>query len=141
MEELKNYAEIHTTNAVLIDILSRYAENSALAEFVAEDGSINLKLSLTPPIDIPSDCEKALSFMFNVIEQNPDTTIGKIYLANQKDILHDVVCGLSRLMDGFSNIKITIHTTLPDEKNPEAEVSQHTEFTLSRSKSTTVENK
>ncbi|MCM1007297.1 MAG: hypothetical protein NC485_05065 [Ruminococcus flavefaciens] len=141
MEELKNYTEIHTTNAVLIDILSRYAENSALAEFVAEDGSINLKLNLTPPVDVPSDCEQAISFMFNVIEQNPDTTIGKIYLANQKDILRDVVCELSRLMDGFSNIKITIHTTLPDEKNPEAEVSQHTEFTLSRSKSTTVENK
>lgn len=133
--------EIHTTNAVLIDILSRYAENSALAEFVAEDGSINLKLSLTQPVDIPSDCEQAISFMFNVIEQNPDTTIGKIYLANQKDILRDVVCGLSKFMDGFSNMKITIHTTLPDEKNPEAEVSQHTEFTLSRSKSTAVENK
>lgn len=141
MEELKNYTEIHTTNAVLIDILSRYAENSSLAEFVAEDGSINLKLNLTPPVDVPSDCEQAISFMFNVIEQNPDTTIGKIYLANQKDILRDLVCELSRLMDGFSNIKITIHTTLPDEKNPEAEVSQHTEFTLSRSKSTTVENK
>lgn len=141
MEELKNYTEIHTTNAVLIDILSRYAENSALAEFVAEDGSINLKLNLTTPVDVPSDCEQAISFMFNVIEQNPDTTIGKIYLANQKDILRDLVCELSRLMDGFSNIKITIHTTLPDEKNPEAEVSQHTEFTLSKSKSTTVENK
>lgn len=141
MDELRNYTEIHTTNAVLIDILSRYAENSALAEFVAEDGSINLKLSLTPPVDIPSDCEQAISFIFNVIEQNPDTTIGKIYLANQKDILRDVVCGLSKFMDGFSNIKITIHTTLPDEKNPEAEVSQHTEFTLSRSKSTAVENK
>lgn len=141
MDELRNYTEIHTTNAVLIDILSRYAENSALAEFVAEDGSINLKLSLTQPVDIPSDCEQAISFMFNVIEQNPDTTIGKIYLANQKDILRDVVCGLSKLMDGFSNMKITIHTTLPDEKNPEAEVSKHTEFTLSRSKSTAVENK
>lgn len=141
MEELKNYAEIHTTNAVLIDILSRYADNSALAELVAEDGSINLKLSLNPSVEIPADCEQAVSFMFTVFEQNPDTTIGKIYLANQKDILRDVVCGLSKLMDGFSNMKITIHTTLPDEKNPEAEVSQHTEFTLSRSKSTVSENK
>lgn len=140
MDELKNYAEIHTTNAVLIDILSRYSENSALAEFVAEDGSINLKLSLNPPVEIPSNCEQAVSFMFTVIGQNPDTTIGKIYLANQKNILSDVVCGLSKFMDGFSNMKIIIHTTFPDEKNPDAEVSKHTEFTLSRSKSTTVEN-
>ena len=141
MDELRNYTEIHTTNAVFIDILSRYAENSALAEFVAEDGSINLKLSLTPPVDIPSDCEQTISFMFTVIEQNPDTTIGKIYLANQKDILRDVVCELSKLMNGFSNMKIIIHTILPDENNPEAEVSKHTEFTLSRSRSTAVENK
>lgn len=79
--------------------------------------------------------------MFTVIEQNPDTTIGKIYLANQKDILRDVVCELSKLMNGFSNMKIIIHTILPDENNPEAEVSKHTEFTLSRSRSTAVENK
>lgn len=117
MPEMKNYTEIHTTNAVLIDILSRYADNSSLAEIVAADGSINLKLSVEPTIEIPADCEQALSFMFTAFEQNPDSSIGKIYLANKNSILHDTVFGLSKLMNGFSNLKITIHTTLPDEKN------------------------
>lgn len=140
MAEMKNYTEIYTTNAVLIDILSRYADNSTLAGIVADDGSISLKLSLNPPVEIPADCEQAISFMFTAFEQNPDSVIGKIYFANQKEILHDVIFKLSKFMDGFSNMKIIIHTTIPDEKNPEAEISKHTEFTLSRSKSTMTEN-
>ena len=39
MAEDGNYIELRFTNAMMLDIFSRYASDSELAGFVAEDGS------------------------------------------------------------------------------------------------------
>lgn len=132
----KNYAEIHMTNAVLIDIFSRYADNSAMAEFVDKNGSINMRFGLNTPAEPPTCCEHVLSLLFALFESNPDTTIGKIYMENQKEILRETIYRLAQVMDSFSDIKLSMHVTKPDENNPGAEVTQHTEFTISKTKTT-----
>lgn len=133
--EKNNYAEIHMTNAVLIDIFSRYADNSVLAEFVAPDGSINMKFRLNTPVEPPTCCEHVLSLLFALFESNPETSVGKIYMSNQKEILRETVYRLAQVMDSFSDVKLSMHVTKPDEKNPEEEVTQHTEFTITRTTS------
>ncbi len=130
--KMKNFAEIHMTNAVLIDIFSRYANNSALAEIVSADGSINLKFKLSSSVEPPTCCEHVLSLLFALFESNPESSIGKIYMANQNEILRETVYRLAQVMDSFSDIKISMHFTKPDEKNPDAEITQHTEFTITR---------
>lgn len=130
--EKNNYAEIHMTNAVLIDIFSRYADNSVLAEFVAPDGSINMKFRLNTPVEPPTCCEHVLSLLFALFESNPETSVGKIYMSNQKEILRETVYRLAQVMNSFSDVKLSMHVTKPDEKNPEEEVTQHTEFTITR---------
>lgn len=133
--EKNNYAEIHMTNAVLIDIFSRYADNSVLAEFVAPDGSINMKFRMNTPVEPPTCCEHVLSLLFALFESNPETSVGKIYMSNQKEILRETVYRLAQVMDSFSDVKLSMHVTKPDEKNPGEEVTQHTEFTITRTTS------
>lgn len=133
--EPKNYAEIHMTNAVLIDIFSRYADNSSMAAFVTPDGRINMKFMVNSPVEPPTCCEHVLSLLFALLESNPETTIGRIYMANQKEILRETMYRLSHVMDSFSDVKLSIHTTKQDEENPGSEISQHTEFTITRTKS------
>lgn len=123
------------TNAVLIDIFSRYADNSVLAEFVAPDGSINMKFRMNTPVEPPTCCEHVLSLLFALFESNPETSVGKIYMSNQKEILRETVYRLAQVMDSFSDVKLSMHVTKPDEKNPGEEVTQHTEFTITRTTS------
>ncbi len=129
---MKNYAEIHMTNAALIDIFSHYADNSALAEIVSEDGSINLKFKLNSSVEPPTCCEHVLSLLFALFESNPESSIGKIYIANQNAILRETVYRLAQVMDSFSDVKISMHSTKPNGKNPDAEITQHTEFTITK---------
>ncbi|MBO5318490.1 MAG: hypothetical protein J6B01_01610 [Ruminococcus sp.] len=130
--DMKNYAEIHMTNAALIDIFSHYADNSALAEIVSEDGSINLKFKLNSSVEPPTCCEHVLSLLFALFESNPESSIGKIYIANQNAILRETVYRLAQVMDSFSDVKISMHSTKPNGKNPDAEITQHTEFTITK---------
>ena len=135
MAELENYAELKFTNAVLIDIFSRYASNSEMAEFVALDGSIDMKFKMINGVmETPKCCEQVLSLMYALFECNPQSTIGRIYCDHQVDILRETVYRLSKVIDAFSDIKLIIHSTTPDKNDPEKNVSTHTEFTLKKSK-------
>lgn len=126
---------MHMTNAALIDIFSKYADNTVMTEFVSADGSIDLKFSINSPIEPPNCCEHILSLLFVLLENNPETPIGKIYMANQIEILRDTVSRLAQVIDSFSNIKLSVHIAKHDEKNPDTEVFQHTEFKITRTKS------
>lgn len=141
MEELKNFAEISFTNAVLIDIFSKYADNRSLAEFVREDGSISIKFRTNGQIDPPKSCEQVLSLMFALFESNPESVTGRIYMENQKNMLREVVYRLSQVLDGFSNVKMTMDNIIRVKEGPDGEVTQHSEFTLKRTRSTTNETK
>ena len=46
MAEDGNYIELRFTNAMMLDIFSRYASDSELAGFVAEDGSIFMRFEM-----------------------------------------------------------------------------------------------
>ncbi len=129
---MKNYAEIHMTNAVLIDIFSRFADNSIMTEFVSPDGSINLKFRLNDTVEPPTCCEHVLSLLLALFESNPESSIGKIYIANQKEILREVVYRLAQVLDSFSDVRISMHTTKKDEGDSGTENSQHIEFTITR---------
>ena len=137
MAELENYAELKFTNAVLIDIFSRYASNSEMAEFVADDGSIDMKFKMINGVmETPKCCEQVVSLMYALFECNPQSTIGRIYAAHKVDILRETVYRLAMLLDGFSDIRLTIHSTAQDKNDPTQKISTHTEFTLAKSSST-----
>jgi hypothetical protein len=135
MAELENYAELKFTNAVLIDIFSRYASNSDMAEFVAADGSIDMKFRmLNGVMETPKCCEQVLSLMYALFECNPQSAVGRIYHDHQTDILRETVYRLAMVLDSFSDVKLTIHSTAEDKNDPEKMISTHTEFTLKKSK-------
>ncbi|MBR6967294.1 MAG: hypothetical protein IKH78_02075 [Ruminococcus sp.] len=140
MAEHENYAELRFTNAVLLEIFGRYASNSELAEFVAEDGSIDIKFRMVNGIlETPNSSEQVLSLMYALFESNPQSTIGRIYMSNQTDILRETVYRLSMVLDSFSDVKLTIHSSVPDKDDPAKSVETHTEMTLTRSKTTQSE--
>ena len=113
MDKLKNYAQIRFTNAVLIDIFSHYADNSAMAEFVSADGSVDIRFRVEPPLDPPKNAEQVLSLMF----------------------------ALSHVLESFSDIKMSINTSVPVAGDPGKEIESHTAFTLTRSKTSRTETK
>ncbi|MBQ1518462.1 MAG: hypothetical protein IIZ53_01265 [Ruminococcus sp.] len=134
MDKLKNYANIRFTNAVLIDIFSHYADNSAMAEFVSADGSVDITFRIKPPVEPPKNSEQVLSLMFALFESNAESAMGRTYMAHQKDILRETVLRLSHVIESFSDIKMSIHTSVPASGDTDKEIESHTEFTLTRSR-------
>lgn len=135
MNELKNYAELSFSNPILLDVFGRYMENSVLASFVSQSGTLNLKFNVNPPVDPPKNCEQVLSLLFALLESDTEGNVGQAYAANRLEILRDTVFRLSHILDGFSSVRLTLHTTEKSPENPDAEVTKHTEFTLNRTKS------
>lgn len=130
MDKLENYAEIVFTNPVIIDIFSRYTTNSVLASFVNRDGSIRMRFRVAPPVEPPKSCEQVLSLMYALFESNPSSKLGEIFLKNQTAILRETVYRLSQVLDGFSDVKLSIHTKAPD-----SDLCTHTECTITRTTS------
>lgn len=134
MDKLKNYAHIRFTNAVLLDIFSHYADNAAMAEFVSADGSVDLRFRITPPLDPPKTAEQVLSLMFALFESNSESSVGRAYMAHQREILRETMLRLSHVLDSFSDIKMSVHTSIPVSEGSDKEIESHTEFTFSRSR-------
>ncbi len=119
MAEPKNYCEIHFTNAVILEIFGKYASNSEMAEFVSEDGSITLRFGMTrAALKAPDTCEQVLSLIYALFECNPDSTIGRIYVENQKEILRETVYRLLEVLDSFSDVRITMHSFTVESGDP-----------------------
>ncbi|WP_019678070.1 hypothetical protein [Ruminococcus flavefaciens] len=138
MTELENYAELKFTNAMLLDIFSRYATNFELAEFVADDGSVDMKFKMINGVmETPKSCEHVLSLMFALFESNPQSAVGRIYMAHQTEILREVVYRLSMVLESFSDIRLTVHSVAPDEDDPSKKRATHTEFKLIQNKTKT----
>lgn len=140
MDGLKNYAEIKFTNAVLIDIFSHYADNSAMAGIVSPDGTFRMKFRGTPPVDPPKDTEQLLSLIFALLESNAESALGRVYMSHQRDILRETIYRLSHVIDSFSDVKMSIHTSVPVSEGSDKEISSHSEFTLTRRSHTDKSN-
>ena len=141
MAELRNYAEIRFINAVLIDIFSHYADNSAMAEIVAPDGTVHMKFRVKPPVDPPRDTEQLLSLIFALLESNGESPMGKVYIEHQREILRETIYRLSHVIDSFSDVKMSVYTSVPSADGSGREVESHTEFTLTRRSNSHTENK
>ena len=136
MEEFRNYLVFKFTNAVFIEIFGRYASNSEMAEFIAEDGSVTMKFKMINGVlDAPKTTEQFISLMYIMFETNPHSPAGRIFMANQREILCETVFRLQQVIDGFSDIHMTIHSELPDKDEPEKSNVTHTEYSLTRTKS------
>ena len=137
MDENRNYLIFKFTNAVFIEIFGRYAENSELAEFIAEDGSVTMEFRMVNGVlNTPKTTEQFLSLMYVLFETNPESPAGRVYMAHQLDILRETVYRLNNVLCGFSDIHMTIHFELPDKDDPDNPKVTHTEFTLTRTQVT-----
>ena len=137
MENLGNYLVFKFTNAVFIEIFGRYASNSEMAEFIAEDGSVTMKFKMINGVlDTPKTTEQFISLMYILFEANPKSPAGRIFASHQKEILRETVFRLQQVIDGFSDIHMTIHSECPNKDDPDKSDVKHTEYSLTRSKST-----
>ncbi|MCD7890558.1 MAG: hypothetical protein LUG26_01940 [Ruminococcus sp.] len=135
MSELKNYAEMSFSNPILLDVFGNHMENSVLASFVSANGTMTLKFKAEPPVEPPKNCEDVLGLLYSLLESNSETAVGKAFIAKENEIMRETILRISKVLDGFGNVKITLHTTEASPENPDAEVQKHTEFTLNRTKS------
>lgn len=101
-------AEMRFINPILIDIFSHYADNSTMAGFVGEDGTISLKFRTEEEFEAPKGCEQVLSLLYALLESNPGLPMGRIYCEHQCEILRETVYRLFMVIDGFSSVKLTV---------------------------------
>ena len=57
-------------------------------------------------------------------------------MANQLNILRETVYRLPAVLDGFSEVKMSIDVFAPSKDDPEKKVKTHTEFTMTKTKTT-----
>lgn len=56
-------------------------------------------------------------------------------MSHQTEILRETVYRLAQVMDSFSDVRLSMNVVKPDEKNPGKDITQHTEFTITRTTS------
>lgn len=134
MAESFNYAEIRFTNPILIDIFSRYADNSVMAELISDNGEFVLKFKAYVESEPPKCCEHVLSLLFALLESNPQSQIGRIYLENKAGILGETIFCLAQVLDGFSSVKLAAESRVPDKNSPTGYSTIRSETTLTQTK-------
>ncbi|MCQ2460244.1 MAG: hypothetical protein MJ081_07730 [Ruminococcus sp.] len=129
-----NYAVIKFTNPVFIDIFGKCADNSDLADFISADGAVSLKLNTSSAVEPPKTVEQALSIMFRLIDENPQSAVGKIFAESRNQILSDTVFRLGDILDGFTEINMSVHTFAETSENSDKTAETTTTFTMTRTK-------
>lgn len=99
-----NRAEIKFENDVLADILH-----------VSEFGRYSLKLESAETLQPPKNSVDVLTMLFSLLEENPDTPAGRVYMGNQTEILHRTMCSLSEVIGAFISIEVTVVNTAQDD--------------------------
>jgi hypothetical protein len=123
MAEQNGCAELRFTNPILIDIFSHYAENSEMAAFISPSGEIDMRFRLNDPTEPPKTCEQVLSLFYALLESNPESPAGRVFMRSQREILRETVYRLMQVIDGFGSVKVSLSTG-----------QGHTEFTITRTK-------
>ncbi|MCM1507091.1 MAG: hypothetical protein NC177_08160 [Ruminococcus flavefaciens] len=119
---MKNYAEIRFENQPLAEILH-----------ICEYGKYNLKLDTVEPAKSPKNAEDVLSMIFALLEKNPDTPEGRVYMGNCMEILHRTMLNLSEVINGFRAVEVIITTSKEDEGGNIIETKAVTNITISES--------
>lgn len=134
-EKSENFAVMEFVNPVIIDIFSHYCGNSALADIVSPDGNIKMRFHVSPDIITPTSAEQVLSLMYALLESNPDSPAGKVYVSHMTDILRETVYRLGQVIDAFRNVKMSVDTF-----DAQTNTRKHTEFSLSKTSSASTTN-
>lgn len=71
-------------------------ENQAFAEIlhIAEYGKYSLELETDEQVSSPKSAVDVLSMVFTLLEKNPETPAGRVYMGNQTEILHRTMLNL-----------------------------------------------
>ena len=131
MSGSNDLAEIRFTNPILIDIFSHYASNSDMAAFVSQSGEIDMRFRLNGCEDPPKTCEQVLSLFYALLESNPESPAGRVFMAHQTAVLRETVYRLTQVIDGFSSVHITFFTSAPDGSSAPV---RRVEYTITRKK-------
>lgn len=117
---MNNYAEIRFENQAFAEILH-----------VAEYGKYNLKLESSDPIESPKSTVDVLSMVFILLEKNPETPAGRVYMGNQAEILHRTMINLSEVINSFRDIEVAVTTVTEDAYGNISETKAVTNITMS----------
>lgn len=117
---MKNKAEIRFENQAFAEILH-----------VAEYGVYNLTLETDSTLESPKSTVDVLSMLFRLLEENPESPAGRVYMGNQTEILHRTMISLPEVIEGFRDISVAIITTTEDEEGNISETKAVTNITVS----------
>lgn len=121
---MNNYVEIKFDNEFLADILH-----------ISDFGKYSIRLDTTEPLQSPKNAVDVLSMLFSLLEKNPDTPAGRVYMGNQAEILHRTMSNLSEVINSFGNIEVTITVTNEDAEGNITETKAVTNITVSETES------
>lgn len=113
MSEKYDRAELSFTNPIITDILGRYADNSVMAGIIGSDGVMRMKFRLESDLGPVNTCEQVLSLLFALLESNPDSPIGKVYMQNRCEIMRETLLRLNTVLDGFSRAEVLYIQAIP----------------------------
>lgn len=102
---MMNYAEIKFENDVLADILH-----------VSEFGRYSLRFESAETLQPPRNSVDVLTMLFTLLEENPETPAGRVYMGNQTEILHRTMTELSGVIEAFVSIEVTVVNIAEDEE-------------------------
>lgn len=108
-------------------------ENQSFAEIlhVAEYGKYSLNLETDRQVNSPRSAVDVLSMVFTLLEENPETPAGRVYMGNQTEILHRTMLALSDVINGFRDIEVAVITTTEEENGNISETKAVTKITIS----------
>ena len=107
-----------------------------MAELIAEDGSVTMKFKMINGVlDTPKTTEQFVSLKYIRFEANQKSPAGRIFMSHQRDILRETVFRLQQVIDGFSDIHMTIHSERPNKDDNSKSDVTHTEYSLTMTKS------
>ena len=123
-----NCVEIKFDNDILADILH-----------ISDFGKYLIKLDTEEVIQPPKNSVDVLGMLFTLLEKNPDTPEGRVYIGNQAEILHRTMTNLPKVINSFNNIEIIITINSEDENGNIIETKSVTNITVSETKEESTE--
>lgn len=122
---MKNKAEIKFENQAFAEILH-----------VAEYGVYNLVFETDGELKSPKNTIDVLSMLFRLLEENPETPAGRVYMGNQTEILHRTMLNLPEVINSFRDIEVAVTTTTEDAEGNISEIKAVTNITISETTET-----
>ena len=115
-----NHVEIKFDNDILADILH-----------ISDFGKYLIKLDTERVIQPPKNAVDVLGMLFTLLEENPETPQGRVYLGNQQEILHRTVTNIPQVINDFNNIEVIITINTEDENGNIISTQSVTNITVS----------